>query len=120
MLELEPERGGDAAGGAAGCGAELAEVRAAVRSEKLGEVAAEFDGVHSIQRALAVGSVDRIIAGAELRPYLVDAIERGLARELGEASAELVHPGVRRNGASQGLGAHQRCRWGPAPRQRRR
>ena len=32
--------------------AELADVRATVRSEKLGEVAAEFDGIHSVQRAV--------------------------------------------------------------------
>ena len=50
-----------------------------VRSEKLGEVAEEFDEVHSIQRALEVGSVDRIIPAASLRPYLVDALERGMA-----------------------------------------
>jgi acetyl-CoA carboxylase carboxyltransferase component len=60
--------------------AELAEVRAGVRSEKLGEVAAEFDAVHSIERAVAVGSVDAIIPAAELRPRLIDAVERGLAR----------------------------------------
>jgi acetyl/propionyl-CoA carboxylase alpha subunit/acetyl-CoA carboxylase carboxyltransferase component len=60
--------------------AELAEVRAAVRSEKLGEVAAEFDAVHSIERAVKVGSVDAIISAAELRPRLVDAVERGLAK----------------------------------------
>jgi acetyl-CoA carboxylase carboxyltransferase component len=59
--------------------AELAEVRAAVRSEKLGEVAAEFDAVHSIERAVTVGSVDAIIPAAELRPRLIDAVERGLA-----------------------------------------
>ena len=41
--------------------AELNDVRAAVRSEKLGEVAAEFDGIHSVERALEVGSVDAII-----------------------------------------------------------
>ena len=59
---------------------ELAEVRAAVRSEKLGEVAAEFDGVHSIQRAVEVGSVDAVIRPDELRPQLIAAVERGLAR----------------------------------------
>ncbi|WP_280423110.1 carboxyl transferase domain-containing protein, partial [Nocardia carnea] len=37
--------------------AELDELRSSVRAEKLGEVAAEFDGVHSIQRAVEVGSV---------------------------------------------------------------
>jgi acetyl-CoA carboxylase carboxyltransferase component len=59
--------------------AELADLRASVRSEKLGEVAAEFDAVHSIERAVAVGSVDAIISAAELRPALIDAVERGLA-----------------------------------------
>jgi acetyl/propionyl-CoA carboxylase alpha subunit/acetyl-CoA carboxylase carboxyltransferase component len=58
----------------------LADVRASVRAEKLGEVAAEFDGVHSIQRAQRVGSVDAIIRPQELRPQLIAAVERGLAR----------------------------------------
>ena len=58
--------------------ARLAEAQAAVRAEKLGEVAAEFDQVHSIQRAVEVGSVDAIISAAELRPRVIDAIERGL------------------------------------------
>jgi acetyl-CoA carboxylase carboxyltransferase component len=62
--------------------AHLAEASAAVRSEKLGEVAQKFDQIHSIDRALAVGSVDRIIPVVELRPYLIDAIGRGLARDL--------------------------------------
>ena len=57
-----------------------AEVAAQVRSEKLGEVADEFDSIHTIERALRVGSVDRIIPAAQLRPYLVDALERGMAR----------------------------------------
>jgi acetyl-CoA carboxylase carboxyltransferase component len=52
----------------------------AVRSEKLGEVADEFDHVHTVQRALEVGSLDRIVQAARLRPYLVEALERGLAR----------------------------------------
>jgi hypothetical protein len=58
----------------------LAEATARVRSEKLGEVADEFDRVHDIQRALAVGSVDRIIAARDLRPYVIGAVERGLLR----------------------------------------
>ena len=69
-----------AAGDAAGARAALHEARVAVRAEKLGEVAAEFDGVHSIQRALAVHSVDRIIPASTLRPYIVDAVERAMAR----------------------------------------
>jgi acetyl/propionyl-CoA carboxylase alpha subunit/acetyl-CoA carboxylase carboxyltransferase component len=59
---------------------ELAEVMEQVRSEKLGEVADEFDAIHTIQRAQRVGSVDRIIDAADLRSYVIDAIERGMAR----------------------------------------
>ena len=60
--------------------AALAQTSDLVRSEKLGEVADEFDAIHTIQRARRVGSVDVIIPAAELRPYVIDAIERGLAR----------------------------------------
>jgi len=56
------------------------EVYDGVRSEKLGEVAEEFDGVHSVQRAKQVGSLDEIVSPSGLRPYLVDAVERGLGR----------------------------------------
>ena len=62
--------------------AKLSHVMDDVRSEKLGEVADEFDARHTIQRALSVGSVDRIIPAAGLRPYVVDALERGIARTL--------------------------------------
>jgi acetyl-CoA carboxylase carboxyltransferase component len=62
---------------------EREEAWAEVRSEKLGEMAAEFDATHSVQRAVSVGSVDRTIAGSELRPYLIDAVERGIERTLG-------------------------------------
>jgi hypothetical protein len=58
--------------------AQLAEAQASVRAEKLGEVAAEFDRIHSIQRAVEVGSVDAIISVPQLRPAIIDAIERGL------------------------------------------
>jgi len=54
---------------------ELADVRAAVRAEKISEVAAEFDGVHDIHRAVRVGSVDRVISTAELRPAIIATIE---------------------------------------------
>jgi len=54
--------------------ARLAELRSSVRAEKLGEVAAEFDRVHSIQRAVEVGSVDEVISAAELRPRIIQAI----------------------------------------------
>jgi acetyl/propionyl-CoA carboxylase alpha subunit/acetyl-CoA carboxylase carboxyltransferase component len=54
--------------------AELAEVRSSVRSEKMSDVATEFDRVHSVHRAVEVGSVDAVITAAELRPRLIAAI----------------------------------------------
>jgi hypothetical protein len=65
----------------------LEDLRAAVRSEKLGEVAAEFEKVHNIDRALAVGSVHAIIPAAELRPYLIGAVERGIARTASDTAS---------------------------------
>jgi acetyl/propionyl-CoA carboxylase alpha subunit/acetyl-CoA carboxylase carboxyltransferase component len=49
-----------------------------VHSEKLGEVASEFDGVHSVQRALKVAALHHILPPANLRPYLIHAVERGV------------------------------------------
>ncbi|HWE09149.1 MAG TPA: carboxyl transferase domain-containing protein [Solirubrobacteraceae bacterium] len=60
---------------------------AEVRARKLGEFAAEFDAIHSIERAVDVGSVDRIIAPSALRPYLIDAVERGMRRTLEQLPA---------------------------------
>ena len=62
--------------------AELTSVRAAVRSEKLGQVADEFDNRHSIERARSMGSVHTIVPAARLRPYLADAVQRGMHRTL--------------------------------------
>jgi acetyl-CoA carboxylase carboxyltransferase component len=59
---------------------QMIELRAAVRSEKLGEVAAEFETIHDIQRARSTGAVHTIIPAAELRPRLIAAVERGIAR----------------------------------------
>ncbi|GAA4232199.1 biotin carboxylase N-terminal domain-containing protein [Actinomadura meridiana] len=58
--------------------AELDELRASVHAVKLGEVAAEFDRVHDIRRAVEVGSVDAVIGAAELRPRIIEAIEAHL------------------------------------------
>ena len=70
-----------AAGGAerAGC-ASWPRCGPPVRAEKLGEVAAEFDQMHNIQRAVEVGSVDAIIPAAELRPRIIEAVEHGMER----------------------------------------
>ena len=55
----------------------LADVRTAVRAEVLGQVAAEFDGVHNIHRAVEVGSVDEVIPGSRLRPRIIEALDAG-------------------------------------------
>jgi hypothetical protein len=60
----------------------LNEISATVRSEKVGEVAGEFDHIHNVQRAQRVGSVDHVIEPAAIRPYLIEALERGIKREL--------------------------------------
>jgi acetyl/propionyl-CoA carboxylase alpha subunit/acetyl-CoA carboxylase carboxyltransferase component len=60
-----------------------------IHSEKLGETAAEFDRIHSVQRALDVGALNYIIPPANLRPYLIQAVERGIARVEGPEVAKL-------------------------------
>jgi len=59
---------------------QLADLRSAVRSDKLGEVAAGFEAVHNIERAREVGSVHAIIPAEQLRPHLIRAVERGMER----------------------------------------
>ena len=81
---VEAERGAAESGAAL---RHLEELLVAVSSEKVGEVAEEFDRVHTVERALRMGSLDRIIAPAQLRPYLVDAVERGIARAAARDSA---------------------------------
>ncbi len=71
---LEARLAGTAGAERAELAANLAEVRAAVRAEKLAEVATEFDRVHSVHRAVQVGSVDAVIRAAELRPRIIAAI----------------------------------------------
>jgi acetyl-CoA carboxylase carboxyltransferase component len=53
-----------------------------VHAQRLGELAAEFDSVHSVDRALRMGSISRIVQPAALRPFLVDAVDRGIHRTL--------------------------------------
>lgn len=79
VVELEERVAAASGGERADLAQRLLDVRAAVRAEKISEVAAEFDAVHSIERAVKVGSVDRIIRAERLRPEIVAAIEQGLA-----------------------------------------
>ncbi len=60
--------------------AEYNELFKLVHSEKLGEVAAEFDSIHSVQRALEVGALNAILPPRNLRPFLIEAVDRGMNR----------------------------------------
>ncbi|WP_067499411.1 carboxyl transferase domain-containing protein [Actinoplanes sp. TFC3] len=79
VRELEAQVAAATGADRATLAAQLDELRASVRAEKLGEVATEFDRVHNIQRAVEVGSVDAVISAAELRPRIIEAIEGRLA-----------------------------------------
>jgi acetyl/propionyl-CoA carboxylase alpha subunit/acetyl-CoA carboxylase carboxyltransferase component len=59
---------------------ELAEARASVRAEKLSALAVEFDAVHSIQRAVDVGSVDAVIPASELRYAIAEQVDTWMQR----------------------------------------
>ncbi|HEV2116222.1 MAG TPA: carboxyl transferase domain-containing protein, partial [Terriglobales bacterium] len=58
-----------------------------IHSEKLGEMAIEFDRIHSVQRALGVGALHCIIPPSHLRPYLIQAVERSMENEKKMAEA---------------------------------
>ncbi|GAB3271166.1 ATP-binding protein [Kineosporia babensis] len=79
VSELQAELLAASAPDRAAVNGRLVEVQASVRAEKLAEVAAEFDQVHSIRRAVEVGSVDAIVSAQEMRPRIIEAIEAGLS-----------------------------------------
>ncbi|MGP0053748.1 MAG: carboxyl transferase domain-containing protein [Solirubrobacteraceae bacterium] len=58
--------------------AERATLWAEVLAQKRGEFADRFDRVHSVERAVKMGSVSRIIKSSEMRPFLIEAVERGM------------------------------------------
>jgi hypothetical protein len=55
---------------------QLADVVRVVRAGKLKQVADDFDRIHDIRRGLQVGSADHIIQAADLRPFIIGALER--------------------------------------------
>jgi acetyl/propionyl-CoA carboxylase alpha subunit/acetyl-CoA carboxylase carboxyltransferase component len=83
VAELEQQLASAPAQDRARLRAELASVRASVRNEMLGQVAADFDRVHSVERARDVGSVHEIVTPSRLRPALHEAVARGLAQGAG-------------------------------------
>ena len=45
-----------------------------VRLEKQAEVAAEFDKIHSVDRAKQVGSLEGVISARNIRPFLIGSV----------------------------------------------
>jgi acetyl/propionyl-CoA carboxylase alpha subunit/acetyl-CoA carboxylase carboxyltransferase component len=72
-----------------------------VMAEKRREFAERFDRVHSIERAVRMGSVKSVVDLASLRSFLIEAVERGIHRAdpsangaraaPTESSAALIH-----------------------------
>ncbi|MCA9525447.1 MAG: biotin attachment protein, partial [Myxococcales bacterium] len=61
--------------------AELEVLRAELVLEHQGAVAREFDAVHTVQRAVAVGSLDAVVAPAELRPAIVQVLDKAAEQD---------------------------------------
>jgi len=47
---------------------------------KQAELGAEFDAIHTVERALEVGSLERLIPADRIRPYLIGLVEQRDAR----------------------------------------
>lgn len=54
----------------------------AVHSELQGQVAREFDGIHTVQRAKEVGSLSDILEPSRLRPFLCERTHQAVAQHL--------------------------------------
>ena len=56
----------------------LAELREGVKAEMISTVAAEFDGIHDVHRAVEVGSIDEVVSVARLvarlRPRIIEIL----------------------------------------------
>ena len=57
-----------------------------VTLEKQAEVAKEFDAIHSVERAVRVGSLDAVIAARNIRPAIIERLRKAL-RPLWSAEA---------------------------------
>ncbi|NLN11986.1 MAG: biotin attachment protein [Acidobacteria bacterium] len=87
IVELERELADPGRGDQGRLRARFAEVWEEVHAEKLAELAVEYDRVHSVERARDVGSVDEILPAVRLRPWLIEALERGMAKEEAKATS---------------------------------
>jgi acetyl-CoA carboxylase carboxyltransferase component len=71
--------------------AERAALWTDVLAAKRGEFAARFDAIHSVERAVRMGSISATVAPHALRPFLIDAVERGMRRALDLPTADSGH-----------------------------
>ncbi|MCB9644368.1 MAG: hypothetical protein H6728_14950 [Myxococcales bacterium] len=60
---------------------ELDRVIEEVLLEKQGDVAREFDQIHSVERAVRVGSLDQVIQPAQLRPSVISILSQALTQK---------------------------------------
>ena len=60
----------------------LETLRMEVMLEKRGEVAAEFDAIHSVERAIQQGSLDGIVAPENLRERIVQELDSFYKKEM--------------------------------------
>jgi acetyl/propionyl-CoA carboxylase alpha subunit/acetyl-CoA carboxylase carboxyltransferase component len=67
-----------------------------VLAEKRREFAERFDRVHSIERAVQMGSVSAIIDPASLRSFLIAAVQRGIERAVASNGAQRAGNAVNR------------------------
>jgi acetyl/propionyl-CoA carboxylase alpha subunit/acetyl-CoA carboxylase carboxyltransferase component len=81
--------------------AERAELWEEVLAQKRGEFADRFDAIHSVERAVEVGSVRRTIRLDSMRSFLIEAVERGMGKALDGASAAAVTGSDGRAGLAQ-------------------
>ncbi|MDG2051729.1 MAG: biotin carboxylase N-terminal domain-containing protein [Myxococcota bacterium] len=68
--------------------AELDALLHEVRMEKQREVAAEFDRIHSVERAREVGSLSDIVAPKDLRMRLIASLEKALSQSGNPAASQ--------------------------------
>lgn len=61
-------------------GAEGARLADELLAEKRAEVAAEYDSLHTVERARDVGSLDAIVRSSQIRRFLITELEKGLSR----------------------------------------
>jgi acetyl-CoA carboxylase carboxyltransferase component len=81
--------------------AERARLWPDVLAQKRGEFADRFDAIHSVERAVEVGSVSQIISPHSLRGFLIEAVERGIQNTLDHGPTATRHEGNGRAGLAQ-------------------